>query len=50
MALGSNEAVMHAVRAGLGLAVLSRRRTLASDPASDGLVVLAMAGFPLRRQ
>ena len=49
MALGSNEAVKHAVRAGLGLAVLSRH-TLAADPASDGLTVLPVAGFPLRRQ
>lgn len=49
MALGSNEAVKHAVRAGLGLAVLSRH-TLADDPAQDGLAVLAVAGFPLRRQ
>ena len=49
MALGSNEAVKHAVRAGLGLAVLSRH-TLAPDPASDGLAVLAVVGFPLRRQ
>lgn len=49
MALGSNEAIKHAVRAGLGLALLSRH-TLAADPASDGLVVLPVAGFPLRRQ
>lgn len=49
MALGSNEAVKHAVRAGLGLAVLSRH-TLAPDPANDGLAVLPVAGFPLRRQ
>ena len=49
MALGSNEAVKHAVRAGLGLAVLSRH-TLAPDPASDGLAVLEVVGFPLRRQ
>jgi LysR family transcriptional regulator, low CO2-responsive transcriptional regulator len=49
MALGSNEAVKHAVRAGLGLAVLSRH-TLAQDPASDGLAVLPVTGFPLRRQ
>lgn len=48
MALGSNEAVKHAVRAGLGLAVLSRH-TLAADPASEGLAVLPVAGFPLRR-
>lgn len=49
MALGSNEAVKHAVRAGLGLAVLSRH-TLAQDPAGEGLAVLSVAGFPLRRQ
>lgn len=49
MALGSNEAVKHAVRAGLGLAVLSRH-TLAPDPATEGLAVLSVAGFPLRRQ
>ena len=49
MALGSNEAVKHAVRAGLGLAVLSRH-TLALDPATEGLAVLSVAGFPLRRQ
>jgi len=49
MALGSNEAIKHAVRAGLGVAVLSRH-TLAPDPASEGLVVLPVQGFPLRRQ
>ncbi len=49
MALGSNEAIKHAVRAGLGLAVLSRH-TLAPDPAGDGLAVLPVAGFPLRRR
>ncbi|MBX3604861.1 MAG: LysR family transcriptional regulator [Piscinibacter sp.] len=49
MALGSNEAVKHAVRAGLGLAVLSRH-ALAQDPANEGLAVLPVAGFPLRRQ
>ena len=49
MALGSNEAIKHAVRAGMGLAVLSRH-TLAQDPASDGLAVLSVVGFPLRRQ
>ena len=48
MALGSNEAIKHAVRAGLGLAVLSRH-TLATDPASDGLAVLPVTGFPIRR-
>jgi DNA-binding transcriptional LysR family regulator len=49
MALGRNEAIKHAVRAGLGLAVLSRH-TLAPDPAAEGLAVLPVAGFPLRRQ
>ena len=48
MALGSNEAIKHAVRAGLGLAVLSRH-TLAPNPADDGLAVLPVGGFPLRR-
>jgi LysR family transcriptional regulator, low CO2-responsive transcriptional regulator len=49
MAPESNEAVKHAVRAGLGLAVLLRH-TLAQDPAGEGLAVLPLAGFPLRRQ
>lgn len=49
MALGSNEAIKHAVRAGLGLAVLSRH-TLAADPATEGLAVLPVAGFPVKRQ
>ena len=48
MALGSNEAIKHAVRAGLGLAVLSRH-TLSADPGADGLVVLTVSGFPIRR-
>lgn len=48
MALGSNEAIKHAVAAGLGLAVLSRH-TLGPDPARDGLMELAVPGFPIRR-
>jgi LysR family transcriptional regulator, low CO2-responsive transcriptional regulator len=48
MALGSNEALKHAVAAGLGLAVLSRH-TLGADPAATGLVELRVAGFPIRR-
>lgn len=48
MALGSNEAIKHAVRAGLGLAVLSRH-TLGDDPAREGLAVLQVTGFPIRR-
>ena len=49
MALGSNEAIKHAVRAGMGLAVLSRH-ALAEVPASEGLAILPVAGFPLRRR
>lgn len=48
MALGSNEAIKHAVAAGLGLAVLSRH-TLGRTPAREGLAELRVAGFPLRR-
>ena len=48
MSLGSNEAVKHAVAAGLGVAVVSRL-ALRSDPLEDGLVVLKVAGFPIRR-
>ncbi|MEZ5621773.1 MAG: LysR family transcriptional regulator [Burkholderiaceae bacterium] len=48
MALGSNEAIKHAVAAGLGLAVLSRH-TLGRDPARDGLTELPVQGFPIRR-
>jgi LysR family transcriptional regulator, low CO2-responsive transcriptional regulator len=48
MALGSNEALKHAVAAGLGLAVLSRH-TLGADPAVSGLAELRVAGFPIRR-
>lgn len=47
MALGSNEAIKHAVAAGLGLAVLSRH-TLGPEPERQGLVELDVAGFPLR--
>jgi LysR family transcriptional regulator, low CO2-responsive transcriptional regulator len=48
MALGSNEAIKHAVAAGLGLAVLSRH-ALGREPARDGLAVLPVEGFPIRR-
>ena len=48
MALGSNEAIKHAVRAGLGLAVLSRH-TLPADPLAAGIAVMPVAGFPVRR-
>ncbi len=47
MALGSNEAIKHAVAGGLGVAVLSRH-ALGDDPGRDNLAVLEVAGFPLR--
>ena len=46
MELGSNEAIKHAVCAGLGVSVLSRH-ALDADLAHDGLVVLDVVGFPL---
>jgi DNA-binding transcriptional LysR family regulator len=46
MELASNEAIKHAVAAGLGVSVLSRH-ALDVDPQSDGLVVLDVDGFPL---
>ena len=48
MTLGSNEAVKHAVAAGLGLAIMSRH-AIAVDPARDGLSVLSVAGLPVKR-
>lgn len=48
MALGSNEAIKHAVKAGLGLAVLSRH-TLPADLSHTGVAVLPVAGFPIKR-
>ncbi|MCD8504644.1 MAG: LysR family transcriptional regulator [Burkholderiaceae bacterium] len=47
--LGSNEAIKHAVAAGLGLAIVSQH-ALANDPAKDGVAILAVAGFPIKRQ
>ena len=47
--LGSNEAIKHAVAAGLGVAVVSQH-ALSGDPVNDGVAVLPMAGFPIRRQ
>lgn len=46
MELGSNEAIKHAVAAGLGISILSRH-ALDVDPALDGLAVLDVEGFPL---
>lgn len=48
MTLGSNEAIKHAVAAGLGLAVLSRH-ALAIDPTHEGLCLLPVASMPIRR-
>ena len=55
MSLGSNEAIKHAVAAGLGVAVLSELvvrppSPLARGSSPSGLEVLQVAGFPLRRQ
>jgi LysR family transcriptional regulator, low CO2-responsive transcriptional regulator len=44
--LGSNEAVKHAVAAGLGLSVVSRH-ALAPPPAADIVSVLRVQGFPI---
>ena len=48
MTLGSNEAVKHAVAAGLGLAIMSRH-AIAADPSQDGLCVIAMTHLPIPR-
>jgi LysR family transcriptional regulator, low CO2-responsive transcriptional regulator len=48
MTLGSNEAVKHAAASGLGVAILSRH-AIAQDPSRDGLTVLRVVGFPLKR-
>jgi LysR family transcriptional regulator, low CO2-responsive transcriptional regulator len=55
MSLGSNEAIKHAVAAGLGIAVVSRL-AVAGDLAESAsglrgkLVALEVQGFPLKRQ
>ncbi|MBL8385812.1 MAG: LysR family transcriptional regulator [Burkholderiales bacterium] len=46
MELGSNEAIKHAVAAGLGISILSHH-ALDVDPAVAGLAVLDVEGFPL---
>jgi LysR family transcriptional regulator, low CO2-responsive transcriptional regulator len=48
MELGSNEAIKQAVAGGLGLAVMSRH-ALNSLTGSEGLVELAVEGFPIER-
>lgn len=46
MALGSNEAIKQAIAGGLGVSVLSRH-AMAADPASEGLRILPVEGFPI---
>lgn len=48
MELGSNEAIKHAVAAGLGCAILSRH-TVGRTPERDGLAVLGVEHMPIRR-
>ena len=49
MTLGSNEAIKHAVAAGLGLAIVSRH-ALAKNPEQEGLCVLPVTGLPIKRK
>ncbi|MBJ7598456.1 MAG: LysR family transcriptional regulator [Candidatus Nephthysia bennettiae] len=49
MELGSNGAIKHAVEAGLGVAVLSRH-AIELERREGGLVVVDVAGLPIRRQ
>ena len=48
LAVSSNEAIRELVASGMGLAVLSRH-ALPANPASDGLCILDVQGFPLRK-
>jgi len=53
MSLGSNEAIKHAVAAGLGVAVVSRLAVQPppqAAPAPHGLAILGVARFPIRRR
>lgn len=55
MSLGSNEAIKHAVAAGLGIALLSMVAVRppvgrAAATTAEGLEILKVAGFPLRRR
>lgn len=49
MELGSNGAIKHAVEGGLGVAVLSRH-AVTLERSAGGLVVVDVAGFPIRRE
>jgi DNA-binding transcriptional LysR family regulator len=48
MQLGSNEAIKHAVAAGLGCAILSQH-TVGRTPERDGVAVLSVEHMPIRR-
>jgi DNA-binding transcriptional LysR family regulator len=48
LTVSSNEAIRDLVASGMGLAVLSRH-ALPADPATEGLCILDVQGFPLRR-
>lgn len=48
LTLSSNEAIRELVASGMGLAVLSRY-ALPADPPTEGLCILDVKGFPLRR-
>ena len=47
MTLGSNEAVKHAVAAGLGVAIVSRHAV--TDPETQGLAVIKVESLPIER-
>ena len=49
LSLASNEAIRELVTSGMGLTVLSRQ-ALGDRPGHDGLAILDVAGFPLKRQ
>ncbi|MGB8146760.1 MAG: LysR substrate-binding domain-containing protein, partial [Azonexus sp.] len=49
LSLASNEAIRELVASGMGLTVLSRQ-ALGGLPERDGLVILDVAGFPLKRK
>lgn len=48
LTVSSNEAIRDLVASGVGLAVLSRH-ALPADPLTEGLCILDVTGFPLRR-
>ena len=49
LSLASNEAIRELVASGMGLTVLSRQ-ALGDMPGHDGLAILDVAGFPLKRK